>query len=1028
MSFEPVDERRCGRRWYLAMVFSSMATIAACSEDAPHPAHAGQLAGQVVLSGPLRGAKVSVDQLDYSVKSSVTVRAHVADTMTDDDGRFSVDTGTYSGLLLVTARGGSFTDLATGATLQLDPTAGLESIEPLDLLEQRDDALVSPVGHLIAARTRSRMAQLHDLVMAERDAEDHLGRHFGNVPWMRVKLASLGSPATSPTESVRAALVQDALSFLVQDIAQAAGASPQEVNVLTLTQQLAADIRQGPFDGNDGNSPAPGDGLQVGVCGPIAGCSAPPAGTCALGACRPLCDLYAGTPRALLAGEVTKVIQSSMLNHTGLTTGDVLAVARSMADNVDEDLFGSACVEALDRIPPRLDWAAPTPADGAYVRGSFAVRAIATDDTDPRPAVIIEGYPNVPADSAASATIDSTQLQLPDGMLVVIARARDMAGNTSTLQRAVRVDNTPPALTLDPSRYFVDGSTWWTADASPTLSGTVSDAAPVTVITSVPSGTTGAAVTGAIWSGGVAGTLDLSGADVMVTATDAAGNRTQITQHVRSDITPPQLTFGTSTVRDEAAETPTFDGNEAPVHVHTGSTVHLENATGCPAVTKFSYLLGASAPPYGSEVTGQGGPDPNPVQYVLLAEDDGVGIASGSVQYRVGLQLAGTGATTWVLDWTSAGTPNRIGPGVDQHKIGIFSDQVAQLATTEGVYHVEFRATDRLSRTTTVARCFELHLRAPPLHFQTPGQLAPDPDPIPVDHAYRLLSLSLTQKAPFRAIAARLLNSNSSGASVLDEDITNGTANAVYLDVTVVKPATINVWQTFKLSNAFLPQDVTINCTHATGPPPDPRCNRPGPPGPTYDTTPVKQSEVPISGLTFPVKIFEVDGNLAPATEVPCVVCGVNDHWGFVLPSRPGTAEAAAPPRRFRAMTMVSQVSALWPSDSNSPATEPFADTSVKAMVDNMIKVVTITGRRDPSSTGCTAHKTHLLPGGIESDTCLRMTTITPYRALTKMHLKTSDETKSSYATAPTPMIVPVGVTSRQVMGFTWESASDPLP
>jgi hypothetical protein len=309
------------------MLIGAAVMLAGCSEDTPHQAGVGSLSGQVVISGPLRKATISVDQLDYSVKSAVTVRAHVADTMTDDDGHFSVETDTYSGLLLVTAKGGSFVDLATGATIQLDPSAGLESIEPLDLLEQRDDGLVSPVGQLIAARTRAKMAKLNDVVMAERDAEDHLNRHFAGVPWTRVKLASLDTQTTSPTESVRAALVQAALSFLARDIGQAAGVSPQEVNVLTLTQQLTADISQGPFDGNDGNSLTSGEGLQVGVCPPVTGCSAPPPQSCALDACRALCDLYAGTPRALLAGEVTKVIQSSAINHTGLVTGDILAVA-----------------------------------------------------------------------------------------------------------------------------------------------------------------------------------------------------------------------------------------------------------------------------------------------------------------------------------------------------------------------------------------------------------------------------------------------------------------------------------------------------------------------------------------------------------------------------------------------------------------------------------------------------------------------------------------------------------------------------
>ena len=67
-----------------------------------------------------------------------------------------------------------------------------------------------------------------------------------------------------------------------------------------------------------------------------------------------------------------------------------------------------------------------------------------------------------------------------------------------------------------------------------------------------------------------------------------------------------------------------------------------------------------------------------------------------------------------------------VNPGADsdQYKIGIFTDQVPQLATTEGIYHVEFRATDRLARTSTEARCFDLRLRAPPLRFQAVRTLA----------------------------------------------------------------------------------------------------------------------------------------------------------------------------------------------------------------------------------------------------------------------------------------------------------------
>lgn len=223
------------------------ALMAACSEAPAEPAGSGSLAGQVVVSGPLRHAQVAIDQIETR-DPAMGIRAHVADTTTDDEGRFSVDVGSYSGLLLLRAAGRAFVDLSTGAAIQLDAGSGLESFAALELGEQRDDVLVSPIGHLIVTRTRSSAGAFRDAQLpvraAEQAASEHLSRHFGNVDWTRQKLGSFAVPATSPTEAVRAALVQAAWSELAHDIATAAGASPQEVNVLTLTQQLAADLAE----------------------------------------------------------------------------------------------------------------------------------------------------------------------------------------------------------------------------------------------------------------------------------------------------------------------------------------------------------------------------------------------------------------------------------------------------------------------------------------------------------------------------------------------------------------------------------------------------------------------------------------------------------------------------------------------------------------------------------------------------------------------------------------------------------------
>src|SRR4029079_8648887 len=108
----------------------------------------------------------------------------------------------------------------------------------------------------------------------------------------------------------------------------------------------------------------------------IPNCTPPPNAGCALDACRVMCDLWAGTPRSLLAGELTKVIQSPALNHTGLVTGDILEVARQMASNMDGSLFAGACISDLDRVPPVITWQSPSPDEGQVAGGQIMLRVV----------------------------------------------------------------------------------------------------------------------------------------------------------------------------------------------------------------------------------------------------------------------------------------------------------------------------------------------------------------------------------------------------------------------------------------------------------------------------------------------------------------------------------------------------------------------------------------------------------------------------------------------------------------------------
>jgi len=966
----------------------------------------GQLGGRVVISGPLRGAALSIDQLDLKTGD---VRVHVTDTTADQDGKFSAEIGLANGLLRVTATGGSFVDLATGVTIQLDPTDELRSLVHLDLDEVRDDLIVSPVTHLIDARAQWKLTQMGDITKALDAAREHIDRHFGNVDWSSVHLVGLDQPATSPTEPVRAALVQAALSVLAKDIGTAAESSPQDVNVYTLVQRWADDIGRGDgdgtrsvFDGNDANADAPGTGLQLGTCGALPAPCNRPSG-CSLGVCRTLCDLYAGSPRALLAGAMTKVIQDNdpnnpaALNKTQLKLSDTLAIARSINDNVDDDLFGDACIEQLDRLPPSITFLAPSPAEGAYAGGTVTLKVSAIDDTDATPRVTFLGYTDSdgdPGNSVAIATIDTTAM--PDGAANVQVTAIDMSGNAATVTRNLLVDNTLPALSLDSASFLVDGATWWTATATPMLQGTVGDAAPVAVKAVINGVDVLGVVTGTSWTVAVpAGSLDAAGTAVTVVATDAAGNRREIMQRIRPDVTPPALSFQASTVNDEAGDQVAFATDESPIHTHAGTAIDLAAgpAATCAQLTKFSNLLGPSSPTFVTEL-----PTRNPIAYQLVGADDGVGIAPGSTEYRV-RRRDGGGGFTMVLDWTSAGAGSSIGTGAQLFAVAIQSDIVAELATTQATYDVEFRTVDRLARTSTSARCFDLQLRAPPLHFLAGGPTNNQP--------FALDALNAAPGAAYDNLAERLLNSGA-GASLIDQPLTNGTTSTVYLTVTVTKPSAVTVSQQFAIRSNTTVTSVNTNCANTPS-----ACNSPLPfPGNDYQSGTTTSAA---NSLTFPVRLYELNASGLPSTSFPCLApcTPTSSVFTFAVPPRSATGAA----RRFVAMTMIGQVTALWPQDSAYAAAAPFSDSSYSGF--------RYTGTTRFSSSGCTQT---VFQGG--DPYCRQRTSRAQYQILTYAALSFSGNTLAGYATAPTATIAPAPAAPNTIRasGQNWQTFEGTLP
>jgi hypothetical protein len=396
----------------------------------------------------------------------------------------------------------------------------------------------------------------------------------------------------------------------------------------------------------------------------------------------------------------------------------------------------------------------------------------------------------------------------------------------------------------------------------------------------------------------------------------------------------------------------------------------------------------------------------------LLASDDGVGIDSGATQYRVGRDDAG-GTTQWITAWTSTGAGTSVAVGVTAYTVPIYADAVPGLDTLEGVYHVQFQSTDRLGRMTTEARCFNLHLRAPPLHLgaMTVGSVNPVTY-LPGDangHLFAMKALSLGANAPFGNIAARVLNL-SAASSLLDMPVINGTASTVYLTVNVTKPTTVTAQQSFELRYVKTITAVNIDCSD----PDTPDCQNAPLPPPVFGGPGTPGG----SGLLYPVRVYQLDATGVPTTQIPCLggCLDTNSTFRFALPPR----GPSAAPLRFLVMSMVGQVASLWPQDGNHPAAAPFSDLVVSG--------TRLTGDIEGFSEGCSRLVTVL--GVIR---CREVTAYEAYRALTSINLSlgATPPLGSTYGTAATAAIPPVDAWGAQLHtsdDYAWNTSEVGLP
>jgi len=385
-------------------------------------------------------ATVTAYRLDGAAQRGPAVGTAVGDA----NGVFQLKlTEPTTGPLLVAVSAGSYVEPATGTPVNLSG-GELIAIAPSQVRVAGDvigGVVVSPVSHLIA-HLAARYAQGSNLGVdaSLKQAADILNSHFGGVDWQSLgAIPDLTNPKVGVVQinnETKAAIILAGLSMEARDLSAARGLTPGgALNSFTLVAALADDLGyDGFFDGVAGQGK-----LTV----PSRSGNA--------------YTLDGQTVRGTLAGAIRNFLASAR-NASQVTSADAEATALAIATDANLQIFrdtgvGPTLTNALSFVAADGSSHSPVTFSGQQlVSGALNFTVTANSPAGVASLTVVQGATTVlPGTSSTVPTkftgsFDTTKVA--DGPLTFTATARDSAGNSSTLNWHVIVDNTPPEITF----------------------------------------------------------------------------------------------------------------------------------------------------------------------------------------------------------------------------------------------------------------------------------------------------------------------------------------------------------------------------------------------------------------------------------------------------------------------------------------------------------------------------------------------------------------------------------------------------
>jgi hypothetical protein len=478
-------------------------------------ADAGSISGECEMSadpvGQMIGAAVTAYQFEGGVLGPAMGTASV-----DNEGNFTI-TGVegYGGPVLLTCGGSTadYTEAAMAVSVSFSSTEFLRTVVPVYADgENVMGVVITPWTSLATAYLESQMPADAVFIDAWREAYVLISEHFLDVGDISSDLPVLGTGTATFTPASRYALSLAGLSQSALRIAEDSGATfGAGVSAKSLWKVLETDLADGCLNGRNGSI------LQIGGA--------------ALSSEELRYLLAEGITTYMIGPENPSALDKPAdaidwldhLSHAGPNTGDGTTCAVG-------ELFPGAG-RYYDRVPPTVQWLSPTPAEGAFVRGTISVKAQAIDEITAGPVARWQSPAITDTDGLASVVAGTYDTATrTDGALALVVEAEDAATNISTTTRNFTIDNTPPVV-------LVNG-----VSPGDRVSGDVTVTVAITELNLASSTIT---VDGGIRTSPM--TISGSGAHTIVaSAIDRAGNTASQTVAFTIDLSAPTISWGST--------------------------------------------------------------------------------------------------------------------------------------------------------------------------------------------------------------------------------------------------------------------------------------------------------------------------------------------------------------------------------------------------------------------------------------------------------------------------------------------------